>query len=93
MNDVADTPALEDSPRAELLRGLREVLPVLAATTPFGLVFGTISAHHGLSLGDSVMMSAVVFAGASQFVALEFWVHPLPVVTILLSVMAVNVTR
>lgn len=90
MNDAINTPAPQPSPRDDLLRGAREVLPILAATTPFGLVFGTIAAHHGLSLGNSLFMSAAVFAGASQFVALEFWVHPLPVIAILLSVMAVN---
>lgn len=35
-------------------------------------------------------MSAAVYAGASQFAALEFWTPPLPVLAILASVVAVN---
>lgn len=65
-------------------------MPIFIAAIPFGLVVGAISAHRGLSFESSVFMSSTVFAGASQFAALEFWVHPLPVFTILFSVMAVN---
>jgi 4-azaleucine resistance transporter AzlC len=35
-------------------------------------------------------MSGAVYGGSSQFVALEFWTHPLPFWTILLSALAVN---
>jgi predicted branched-subunit amino acid permease len=37
-----------------------------------------------------VLLSALTFAGASQFAALEFWGYPLPFWTILFSVAAVN---
>ncbi len=75
---------------ADFARGVRDIAPIVAATIPFGLVFGAIASHDGLSFGDSVLLSALTFAGASQFAALEFWAHPLPFLTILLSVMAVN---
>lgn len=74
----------------DFLRGARDILPIVVATIPFGLVFGAIASHDGLSLGDSVLLSALTFAGASQFAALEFWAHPLPFLTIILSVTAVN---
>jgi 4-azaleucine resistance transporter AzlC len=69
---------------------LRDIAPVMLATVPFGMVFGALAAKQGLSLTENVLMNAVVFAGASQFVALQFWTNPLPFWTIFLSVLAVN---
>ena len=76
--------------RREFMRGARDIAPIVVATIPFGLIFGAIAAQQGLSAADSVLLSAFTFAGASQFAALEFWAHPLPFLTIFLSVMAVN---
>ncbi len=74
----------------EFMRGARDIAPIVAATIPFGLVFGALASHQGLSAADGVLLSALTFAGASQFAALEFWRHPLPFLAIFLSVMAVN---
>jgi 4-azaleucine resistance transporter AzlC len=83
-----------DSPRtgnwSELLRGFRDILPIIIATIPFGMVFGALAANKELSFAEGVLMSGAVYGGASQFVALEFWTHPLPFWTILLSALAVN---
>lgn len=72
------------------MHGLRDIAPVMLATVPFGLVFGALATKEGLSVGESLLMSGLVYAGSSQFVALEFWAHPLPFWTILFSVLAVN---
>lgn len=74
----------------EFRRGARDIVPIIIATIPFGLVFGTAASHAEMTMTDSVLLSAMTFAGASQFAALEFWAHPLPVWTILISVSAVN---
>jgi 4-azaleucine resistance transporter AzlC len=78
------------APRAEFLRGARDILPIVAAAAPFGLVFGALAVQKGLTFAEAVFMSAVVYAGASQFAALELWAPPLPVWAILFSVLAVN---
>jgi 4-azaleucine resistance transporter AzlC len=75
---------------ADFLRGFRDILPIIVATIPFGMVFGALATKKELSLFESGLMSAAVYGGASQFVALEFWAHPLPFWTILLSALAVN---
>lgn len=54
-------------------QGIFEVAPVLVAATPFGLLWGTLAAGKGLSPFESWLMSATVFAGAAQFVAIEVW--------------------
>lgn len=78
------------STRTEFLEGLRECLPVIGAAAPFGAVFGAIAVDRGLQPVEIIVMSALVYAGASQYVALEFWVTPFPYVAMILSVFAVN---
>ncbi|MEP1442962.1 MAG: AzlC family ABC transporter permease [Hyphomicrobiales bacterium] len=74
----------------EMKRGVIDALPVIIAVVAFGGVFGAVAAERGLPLWETVFLTAAVFAGASQFTALQFWDHPLPYVTILLVVVAVN---
>lgn len=52
-------------------------LPVLPGIVAFAAAYGTVAAQKGLSLAEAVTMSAVVFAGASQMVALELWREPI----------------
>ena len=77
-------------PLSDFPRGFRDILPIIVATIPFGLVFGALATKQDLTVVESASMSAAVYGGASQFVALEFWTHPLPFWTILLSALAVN---
>ena len=56
--------------------------PLLPGTVIFAMAFGTIAAQKGLSLTDTVLMNAIVFAGAAQLVAIEVWTDPLTLGTI-----------
>ena len=56
----------------------------------YGAVFGVPARQAGLSLLEVVLMSAVVAAGASQFVAVGMWAAPLPVASIVLTTLVVN---
>ena len=51
---------------AGLRQGFRFVLPVLPGAAVFGMAFGAVAAAKGLSLTEAVLMSTIVFAGASQ---------------------------
>ena len=74
----------------EMKRGFVDGLPVMIAVVAFGGLFGAVAAERGLSFWEAVFLSASVFAGASQFTALQFWEYPLPYATILMVVVAVN---
>jgi 4-azaleucine resistance transporter AzlC len=65
-----------DTVRRELLDGTRTIIPLVLAALPIGFVFGTVAAGNGLSPLETVLMSALVFAGGSQFVAMDLWTHP-----------------
>ena len=73
--------------------GVRLSIPVMIPLALFGSAFGTVAAQKGLTLAEAVSMTAIVFAGASQFVAVEMWTHPLSasaIATIVLVTATVN---
>jgi len=76
--------------RSSFAEGVRDIAPLMLSTVPFGIVYGALAAQKGLSLTENVLMSALTYAGAAQFVAVEFWADPLPFWTIFLAVLAVN---
>lgn len=62
--------------QSELMLGVRTILPLVVAALPIGFVFGTVATGNGLSPLEAALMSALVFAGGSQFVAMDLWTHP-----------------
>lgn len=77
--------------RGGLLRGARQAAPLVIGTFPFGLVVGVISDAKGLSLLETLLMSAIVFAGSSQLLALELWTEPAPIAAATLAAFVVNI--
>ncbi|AWM88156.1 AzlC family ABC transporter permease [Microvirga sp. 17 mud 1-3] len=53
--------------------GARAALPAFPGFIVFSMAFGTAAAQKGLSLGETLGLSAFVYAGASQMVGLEIW--------------------
>jgi 4-azaleucine resistance transporter AzlC len=76
--------------RAGVVRGVRECVPLLIGVTPFGLVTGILSQGAGLSLLEATLMSAFVYAGSAQLVALSSWSSPAPVLAATITAFAVN---
>ena len=68
----------------------KEMLPVAAFVAIFGTAFGLASIQTGLSGFNTVLMSATVFAGASQFAVLEQWGEHVPVVPLIVTVFFIN---
>ena len=48
----------------------------MAAATPFAFLLGALATDKGLSVGEAGLMSALVFAGSAQFIALDSWTMP-----------------
>lgn len=42
------------------------------------MLYGALAADKGLSVAEAFLMSLIVFAGGSQFAAIELWGNPLP---------------
>ncbi|MEA3422879.1 MAG: AzlC family ABC transporter permease [Bacillota bacterium] len=52
-------------------KGFKDALPVMVGYFPIAVTFGILSESTGIEIIDGVMMSAFVFAGASQFMAIS----------------------
>jgi 4-azaleucine resistance transporter AzlC len=72
------------------LEGAKRCLPIEVAGFAIGLVFGVLAGQAGLSAAETVLMSALIFSGATQFVVLGLWATPLPVAAIVLTTLVVN---
>ena len=77
-------------PRAAFFRGLRQALPFTIVVAPFGLLFGVVATEAGLNLWETMVFTSTVFAGASQFAALQLMQDQAPTLIVLVTAMAVN---
>ncbi len=73
-----------------LLRGARDTVPMLIGAMPFGLIFGALAVASGLSVPATLLMSALVFAGSSQFIAVSLIASGTGLVVLLLTTFIVN---
>ncbi len=80
----------EASRSADYWQGVRVGLPVALAATPFALLFGVLAVQQGMTVFEATLMSATLFAGASQMVGIELFGHPIPAWVVVFSIFAVN---
>lgn len=74
----------------EFRRGFRDIAPLLLGVVPFALLFGTLAARKGLSPLETVLMSATTYAGGAQFVSIDVWETPVPVLAVILATALAN---
>lgn len=80
------------SPRVAAFRqGAIDILPLMLGVVPFALLMGALATQKGLSPLEVALMSALVFAGGSQFLAVELWRDPTPVGLLALMALLVNI--
>ncbi len=65
-------------------------LVVAASVGAYGSVLGLLAAQKGLTWWELLMMNLSVFAGSAQFVMVDMWFPPLPIIEITLAVMIIN---
>ena len=73
--------------------GALETLPLVVAAFPFGIVFGALAHSNGLGFDVALGMSAIVFAGASQFIAVTLLGAAAALPVIVLTVFIVNLRQ
>ena len=73
--------------------GAAETLPLVIAAFPFGIVFGALAQSTGLDFVVTLGMSAIVFAGASQFIAVTLLATATALPVIVLTVFVVNLRQ
>ncbi len=76
--------------RSAFVRGLIAALPMTVVVGPFAMLFGVVATEAGLNLFEAMLFSVSVFAGASQFAALQTMQENAPVLVVLATSLAVN---
>lgn len=74
----------------DFFRGMGRSLGIVAGFLPIAMSFGAIATQTGLSTTATGFMSLWVFAGASQFAAIEAIRQDLPWLSIILTILIVN---
>lgn len=55
----------------DFLKGCKLAIPIMLGYIPIAISFGILASHYNFSILGTILMSATVFAGASQFLAVE----------------------
>lgn len=76
--------------RRELLNGIRDTLPMMIGAAPFGIIFGASAVIGGLSPLAVIALSAIVFAGSSQFIGATLFNGGASLIVIYITTFIVN---
>ncbi|MCJ8518395.1 putative branched-subunit amino acid permease [Pseudorhizobium tarimense] len=76
--------------RYDFKQGLKGGAIIALSSAPFGVLFGAVAIDNGLSFLETWLMSATVYAGASQLVGIELFGQRVEPWLVVLSVFAVN---
>lgn len=82
--------AAAPSYRSEFRRGVIQVAPVWIGVIPFGIMIGVSSVAAGFSSFEAIAMSAFVFAGAAQAVAISLLSGGAGIIAITLTTFFLN---
>ncbi len=74
----------------EIWLGFKHLLPISCFVAIFGAAFGLAATQVGLDSSSILLMSGLVFAGASQFAALELWGEQVSLLPLVISVFFIN---
>lgn len=78
------------TPKQEMKRGLIAAIPIMISFIPFSLVLGAQAIQRGMITGEITLLTAVNFAGGSEFVAVNLWTSPPHILLIVLMTLLVN---
>lgn len=77
--------------QSSFLQGTQGGLSIAIGYLPVALTFGLLAKSTGLSLSETVMMSLIVFAGASQYISLSLIAVGTGVIEIIFTTFIVNI--
>lgn len=76
--------------KKDFREGVSDTLPLLLGMIPFGLAYGILGKSIGLSSGETVAMSIMVFAGAAQFICLPMFAEGASLLMIAFTTLLIN---
>lgn len=79
------------TPQKALLCGVKSVLPLLVGVVPFSLITGLAATNAGFTSIETIGMSCLVFAGASQLAVIDLVNQNATEIVIILTGIIINV--
>jgi len=76
--------------RNQITRGFVANLPVAASVCAYGSVLGVLASQKSVTWLELLVMNISIFAGSAQFVMVEMWNVPLPVIEVIAAVLIIN---
>lgn len=80
----------EQSNKEQIKSGIQSGISIALGYIPIAMAFGIIAKAGGTTLGECVGFSAIVFAGASQFLALDMISSGASVISIMMTMLIFN---
>lgn len=90
MTDLTANESATVSRWPEIRDGVKRSIPVVVSSFPFALLFGAVAVDNSFTAGEAALMSAALFAGASQMVGIELFGHHIAPWMVVFSIFAVN---
>ncbi|EKD39218.1 MAG: branched chain amino acid ABC transporter permease [uncultured bacterium] len=75
---------------AAFATGVRRALPIVLGYVPIGFAYGVLAGKSGLSDANILLMSLIVFAGSSQFIAVGLFAAGTGPAAVILTTFVVN---
>jgi 4-azaleucine resistance transporter AzlC len=73
-----------------VLRGMQATIPMGIGVAIYGVVFGLLARQVGVTFLENLLMNVIVLAGAAQTASLDLWSYPLPIFSIVLTTLLIN---
>ena len=70
--------------------GVRRATPIVLGYVPIGFAYGVLAGKSGLSDANTLLMSLIVFAGSSQFIAVGLFASGTGPAAVILTTFVVN---
>ena len=79
-----------NSHKSSWVSGALRAFPIVMGYVPVGFAYGVLAQKAGISPLNTVLMSVLVYAGASQFIAVGLFSTHVPALTIIITTFVVN---
>ncbi|WP_322793031.1 AzlC family ABC transporter permease [Bellilinea sp.] len=73
-----------------IYKGIIETIPLLIGIAPFGMIYGVLAVKAGFPAAAAQAMSAILFAGSSQFMIVNLVAAGSPWLVVVLTAVVVN---
>lgn len=81
---------MQPTKQQEFWLGVKDELPILVGVIPFGMIYGILALSAGMLALDAQAMSAVIFAGSSQFMVTQLLKAQTPIWVIIITAVVIN---